>query len=98
MGLTFSLEETLHVEGPGSWRFVVPGAGFEIVDRYTVQDEGESCHLRIRSTMTYENTLGKLARKAMVPSWKDKFTEVFTNAVAVFEDRHARPETVTGSP
>lgn len=94
LGLPFTLTETLHDEGPGRWRFVVPGPGFEIVDRYEVETTEDGAHLEIRSTVSYDNVLGKLARKLMIPSWKEQFTETFSNAVAVFEDRAAQP----GSP
>lgn len=86
LGMPFSLTEILRDEGPGRWRFVVPGPGFEIEDRYEVQTKGDGAHLEIRSTVTYENVLGKLARKLMLPRWKQQFTETFSNAVAVFED------------
>lgn len=86
LGMPFTLTEILHDEGPGRWRFVVPGPGFEIEDRYDVQAKGDGAHLVIRSTVTYDNMLGKLARKMMIPRWKQQFTETFSNAVAVFED------------
>lgn len=98
MGLPFSLDETLHDEGPGRWRFVIPGPGYEIEDRYTVEPTDQGCHLEIRSTITYRNLFGKLARRVMIPNWKRQFTETFSNAVAVFEDSYEQPETVAGAP
>lgn len=90
LGVEFSLIEHLHVDGPGSWRFVIPGYGFTIQDRFEASDEGEGCHLRIRSTITYDRTLGKLVRRALIPRWRKRFTETFANAVDVFEDRQSR--------
>ena len=89
MGLTFTLEETLHDEGPGRWRFVVPGPGFEIVDRYEVTATETGAHLEIRSTISYDHLPGKLAQRVMIPNWKQMFTEVFSDAVAVFEEHRA---------
>jgi hypothetical protein len=87
LGIEYSLTEELYDEGPGRWRFVVPNPGFTIQDHYEVEPEGEGARLRIRSQITYENVLGKLVRRVMVPNWKDQFHETFTSAVAVFEDR-----------
>jgi hypothetical protein len=88
LGLEFTLEEHLHDEGPGAWRFVVPGRGFEIEDRFRVHPTPDGCRLEIRSTITYDHALGELARRVMLPRWREQFRETFTNAVAVFEDRH----------
>jgi hypothetical protein len=68
MGLTFTLDETLHDEGPGRWRFLVPGPGFEIVDRYEVTSTETGAHLEIRSTISYDHLPGKLAQRVMIPT------------------------------
>lgn len=88
LGFPFTMTERLHDEGPGRWRFVVPGAGFEIEDRYEVKATEAGAHLTIRSRVAYDNALGKLARKLMLPNWKRQLTETFSNAVEVFEEEH----------
>jgi hypothetical protein len=89
MGLTFTLDETLHDEGPGRWRFLVPGPGFEIVDRYEVTSTETGAHLEIRSTISYDHLPGKLAQRVIIPNGKQTFTEVFSGAVAAFRGTRA---------
>lgn len=89
LGVSFPLEERLHQEGPGRWRFVVDGPGCTIEDRYPVEPVGDGSHLEIRSGMTYDGRLGKLVRKIMLPNWKERFRETFGDAVAVYEDERS---------
>lgn len=88
MGIPITLREILHAEGPGRWRFEIPGPGYLIEDRYEAELDGDHTRLRIRSTITYTGLRGKITRRLLIPGWKERFAETFANAVAVFQDQH----------